>query len=394
MTAPEKNTNSNPTEKFQASVLGIGTELTSGQIANRNGQWISQQLTQFGILTQCHLVVPDQRDLIREALKLMAKQSNLLFVTGGLGPTTDDFTRDVVAEWLELECDFHAESWERIQDIFKQRGLPLRDYQKQQCYYPKGATVLHNRMGTANGFFIQKNNLQVYVLPGPPREIAAIWEDHIHAQIEKQSLALDPWITTSWDTLGHGESEIAFRYEAALKGCTFEKGYRVHMPYVEVKLTYRKSQSAEANLWIEKVETALAGLVVSRNGEDVAKAFIHILKSYPRILISDFASKGYLFRRLGEKIADLVNKNQLRIECQDSDQVFSTPNQEIDPQDLSLFLTPTSTTSARCEIHFARQKRWCEIALSPEQKILAERAPMYFLEKAFVFWLKELQTYS
>src|SRR4051794_23818144 len=98
----------------KASILAIGTELTTGQITNRNAAWISEQLVNLGAEVVLHEVVADEHQHIREALERCGKVSQLVFVTGGLGPTSDDFTRNVVAEWLGQPLEFDDPSWKRI----------------------------------------------------------------------------------------------------------------------------------------------------------------------------------------------------------------------------------------------------------------------------------------
>lgn len=240
-----------------------------GQILNRNAQWISQKVYELGVATSCHLCVPDDRALILDALHFCADHSDILFITGGLGPTSDDFTREVIANWCQRPLQFDPDSWHRIEKIFNERGVPLREFQKQQCYFPQNAQILTNHAGTAHGFALdhrhQSKNLRIFVLPGPPREIETIWQDHIFQELTEKTKNLDSVLTVSWDTQGLGESEVAFRFEAAIRGCPFTVAYRVHKPFVEVKLTYFRSQSEIAKEWINKAEQALADITVARH---------------------------------------------------------------------------------------------------------------------------------
>ena len=121
---------------MKASILALGTELTTGQIANKNAAWISEKLKSFGVVVSMHLTVPDDRKLILESLHYIEQHADLIFVTGGLGPTSDDFTRDIITEWAEKKMVFDAQSWEQILERFKNRGFTARDIQKQQCYFP------------------------------------------------------------------------------------------------------------------------------------------------------------------------------------------------------------------------------------------------------------------
>ena len=100
----------------RASILTIGTELTTGQITNRNAAWISEKLTELGLEVALHETVPDIHDLMLEALDRCARAAPFVVITGGLGPTKDDFTRDIIAEWSSRKLEFHEPSWQRILD--------------------------------------------------------------------------------------------------------------------------------------------------------------------------------------------------------------------------------------------------------------------------------------
>jgi molybdenum cofactor synthesis domain-containing protein len=245
---------------MKASILGVGTEITTGQILNSNGQWISKMMTQLGVEVKTHIVVPDDHKLIYQSLDFCAKHSDIIFVTGGLGPTTDDFTRDVVAKWTRQKMKFDRKSLKKIEARFAARGVPMREFQKQQCFYPEKSKILENTAGTANAFYVEARKKKIFVLPGPPREIEVIWNDHLEKIFLKLTKHIDRIITKSWKCVGHGESEVSHRVETALKGCRLTKGYRFHHPYVEVKLSYYESESKSALKWIKKVEEAIGDI--------------------------------------------------------------------------------------------------------------------------------------
>lgn len=381
------------TAENTVAIVGIGTELTTGQIFNGNAQWISSRCKLNGLPTSIHLVVPDDRKLILKSLQQASECANLIFVTGGLGPTVDDFTRDIIAQWLDLPLLFDEGSMTRIERLFSERGLVVREIQRQQCYFPKGSQILENRLGTANGFFIQgqDQNTSVFVLPGPPKEIEAIWQDHIQGLLEKTFQVTDPLVTSSWDTIGYGESEIANRFEAALQGCDYERGYRVHLPFVEVKLTYRKSQDSQAKKWIDRVEEALTGLVFSRDGFDTAEELSRQLgfrSQISQVSIIDQLSQGYLLSRL----KSVFENNQGNFVSYTSQHDHLQLKQEMRTNTNSAVLTlkPTGVDSAKASILIGNQMRSTFLNLDPRHQILKSRSRLYFAELAMKFWLSEL----
>jgi cysteine desulfurase len=239
------------------SVLGVGTELTTGQISNTNAQWISKRIQEFGAVMTSHMTVPDERSLIVTALNNLAALSDVIFVTGGLGPTSDDFTRELISEWSGAELVYHPEQYDRLLKLLATRNLKPKEGHKQECFFPKGALILNNPVGTANGFLLKAKGKDVVVLPGPPKEIEGIWFQDLQAPLKAWMKDIDPLITASWDCMGLPESEVAAMVEPLLVGCPFEKAFRVHLPYIEFKLTYHRSKSEQATPYLQALTAAL-----------------------------------------------------------------------------------------------------------------------------------------
>lgn len=291
---------------MKASILAVGTEITTGQIVNKNASWISAQLKSAGVQVSMHITVPDDRQLILDALSLAEKQSDLIFVTGGLGPTSDDFTRELISEWTNKKLVFHEPSWQHIIDRLKPRGFAVRDVQRQQCYFPEGALVLKNAEGTANGFYQETSTSsngvkKVFVLPGPPREIESIWKDHVSPWLTENTKGIDKLVTKAWDTVGVGESDVAAKVEDALAGRpeskTFDIGYRVHLPYVEVKLSYLEKETALWKPYVEKVNNLLEEITIAKDFKDLAESISTKIKDVD-FTFYDYVSGGYLQNRL------------------------------------------------------------------------------------------------
>lgn len=290
---------------MKASILAVGTEITTGQIVNKNASWISARLKSAGVQVSMHITVPDDRQLILDALTLAEKQSDLIFVTGGLGPTSDDFTRDLISTWTNKKLVYDETSWQHIVDRLSPRGFPVREIQKQQCYFPEGSLVLKNSEGTANGFFLEtaKSNgiKKVFVLPGPPREIESLWNDHVGPWLNENTKDIDKLITKAWDTLGVGESDVAAKVEEMLQGRpeskTFDIGYRVHLPYVEVKLSYLETEAAIWTPYIEKVNSILHEITIAKDFKDLAEMISKKIKAVD-FTFYDYVTTGYLQHRL------------------------------------------------------------------------------------------------
>jgi molybdenum cofactor synthesis domain-containing protein len=289
----------------KASVLAIGTELTTGQITNRNAAWISERLVNLGIDVVLHETVADDRPAILRALDRCWETSRLVFVCGGLGPTTDDFTRDVISDWLKRPLEFYEPSWTKIQTRLQKFGIPVAPSNKQQAFYPQGADVLINAQGTADGFSCKIEHPsdfgRMWVLPGPPREIEAIWQDNdLTARVCRELPAgIEPLQLLTWECLGKSEAELGEITEAAVAGSGLQTGYRAHRPYVEVKLWVPQSKIEASQKWISKLEGAIAPWVIAKNGDDLGKQLVNLIQRADEIDIVDACTAGYLMERLG-----------------------------------------------------------------------------------------------
>lgn len=238
----------------KASLLAIGTEITSGEINNTNVKWFAERLEELGFEVVLHMAVPDDRPSMINALNYSEAQAEILIVTGGLGPTSDDFTREVVAKWAGDSLEFRQEAWDFLEDISKQRGLKLREAHKQQCQFPSQSETLKNRIGTAHGFYLKKGALHCFVLPGPPKEIEAMWERSVLPRLEALRPATSPRLHR-WTCTGVPESEVAELVEECLKDSGCKIGYRASKPNVHVKVWVPADVNADE--YLKKLDAIL-----------------------------------------------------------------------------------------------------------------------------------------
>ena len=367
---------------MKASILAIGTELTTGQILNKNATNLSQKLKNLGVGISVHLTVPDHRQIILDSLKFLESQldndRDLLFVTGGLGPTSDDFTRDVLADWSGVEMKFDQKSWDSVVERLSSRGFKVREMQKQQCFFPANAKILINSEGTANGYrFVAKNKV-VYVLPGPPREIEAIWNSHIAGELSEKTKNLERQITHAWDTIGVGESEVAFAVEEALKQrpADLEIGYRVHLPYVEVKLSYLSAEKEKWAPWIKKTENVLQSITVSRDFSDIVGNVCEKIRALD-FTFYDFVTNGYLHGRLAMQLAQIKSWSFKQSETAPSVDMFSHEDDF-----LGLFPYEEDKCILVFSVNGNRSLKTLEAPM--KSPLMLERRRQYFAEMAMI----------
>lgn len=155
---------------MNAELIAVGTEILLGEIANTDGQFISECLSELGINVFYHTVVGDNPKRLADTLKLAKSRSDLIITTGGLGPTYDDLTKEIVCEVFGKKLVLHEPSLERIKAYFDGLGRTMTENNRKQAMLPEGCTVLDNDWGTAPGCIIEAGGNTVVMLPGPPRE--------------------------------------------------------------------------------------------------------------------------------------------------------------------------------------------------------------------------------
>jgi molybdenum cofactor synthesis domain-containing protein len=247
------------------SHLAVGSEIIIGQILNTSSQWLSLQCEKIGLTSDFHLSVADDRQKMITAANFLASQSDLIFVTGGLGPTSDDFTREIIAQVTQKPLIWSDLAWNHLVNYLNTRQTQIRENHKQECYFPEGSDLFFNPIGTACGFAVRSHNKLWIVLPGPPRELQAMWDDQIKPYLLKSVADLDPMIVWSAYVFGLPESGVAELLSPQLLECPFEVGYRIHLPYIEFKLRFPTAKMNEAQTWIQIVETTLQNQKVVPN---------------------------------------------------------------------------------------------------------------------------------
>ncbi len=219
------------------SILATGSEVVSGQIINTNAAWLAQKLSKLNLDVNYHWAVADDPLKILEALEYLSGRSDAVFVTGGLGPTTDDLTRKLVADWLGLKLNLVDKEWERIQERVLILQVEAREGHKWQAYFPEGAEIYTNLVGTASGFSLKRKpqNTELYFLPGPPVEMEYIWETHLEERVRLLAPAEGLKLLT-WQFIELPESEVAYIADTVVDELKFLSGYRAMPPIVEFKL--------------------------------------------------------------------------------------------------------------------------------------------------------------
>lgn len=230
---------------MSVALLSIGNELLRGEIANTNSQWLAAQTTELGLEVTAIETVGDDLEVLQETIRRLAAKHAFVIATGGLGPTTDDLTADAAAATLGVELVTHDDALAAIRRRVEGRGGELRAGHHKQALIPATAEVLPNSEGTAPGFAIRVAHATAFFLPGVPREMHAMFNDHVVPRIRGAATMNSFHICLH--TVGQGESWIAQELEgieAKHPGVTFR--YRAKSSEVDVRIEARGNDPAEA----------------------------------------------------------------------------------------------------------------------------------------------------
>ncbi|MGC4017214.1 MAG: competence/damage-inducible protein A [Luteolibacter sp.] len=226
---------------MRIEVINTGTELTLGNTLNTHGAWFGRELFKLGLRIERQTTVPDG-EAIRESLSESVSRADAVIVTGGLGPTSDDLTREITAEVLGIELITDEAAIRSLEAFFAARNRPMADSNRKQALVPVGADVLPNPNGTAPGVYVPprlngRGNAAVFLLPGPPRELHPMFREEVVprlralAGVEAAAGALELKFT------GVGESDFNQAIDARLAMVPgLEYGYCAHIGEVDLRL--------------------------------------------------------------------------------------------------------------------------------------------------------------
>ncbi|TGE32260.1 competence/damage-inducible protein A [Desulfosporosinus sp. Sb-LF] len=170
---------------MKAEIVATGTELLLGETLNTSAHYLTGKLSSLGIEVDYHTTVGDNSGRLEQVLRQAIGRSDLLVTTGGLGPTADDLTKELVAKVLDLKMELDEFSLEQVKQFFGRRRAPMPSGNEKQAYFPKDSKILPNPIGTAPGAIIEKNGKTVIILPGPPFEMRPMFDNYAWSELQQ-----------------------------------------------------------------------------------------------------------------------------------------------------------------------------------------------------------------
>jgi nicotinamide-nucleotide amidase len=291
-------------------LVNTGSELLLGRVLNTNQQWICRQLADCGWVVDRQVAVPDTARDIRDAVRDGLSRGDLVITTGGLGPTSDDITRDLIAEMLGRKLVMNEAVRETIRHFFASRHRPQPERTEVQALVPEGAIVLPNSQGTAPGLALEVPAhifrgapSWLVMLPGPPRELKPMWNDHVLPLLRSVYSPDETFVCRTLKTTGIGESrveEAIARHLAELVSAGLEIGYCARIGEVDVRFICRGPNAATHVAEAEKItRRLLRDHVFGTDDEQLETVIVRLLTERQQTLaLAESCTGGFIANRI------------------------------------------------------------------------------------------------
>jgi nicotinamide-nucleotide amidase len=244
-------------ESPTAEIIAIGSELLAPDRSDTNSLWLTEQLNSIGIEVMLKTIVGDDDNRLEEAIKDAVKRSKVVITTGGLGPTEDDITRKVAARALGRRLFLDEDVLQVIRDRFQSFGRTMPERNSRQAMVIDGAEVLPNPNGSAPGLFIEHQGTSIALLPGPPRELQPMFQDHVRARLVSKAGNIRV-VRRILKVVGMGESAIDEKIAPIYTQYTNpQTSILFNKSEVDVQLTARGRTEQDANQLLDKVSAQL-----------------------------------------------------------------------------------------------------------------------------------------
>lgn len=245
-----------------AEIITIGDEILIGQTVDTNSAWMGRELNKAGVAVNRITSIQDKETEIINALDSSLSLADIILITGGLGPTSDDITKQTLCKYFNTSLIFSEEVFNEVDGRMKRRGFPMNEKNRGQAYVPESCTVLMNKAGTAPGMLFRQNKKVIISMPGVPSEMIFLMSEYVLPLISKEYPG-GAIVHRNFMTYGVGEAVLAERLENFEKELPAEVklAYLPAFGLVKLRLTARGSSKDELNRIVEKEAKKLYGII-------------------------------------------------------------------------------------------------------------------------------------
>lgn len=283
---------------MDVSIIAVGTELLFGQTVNTNATYISNQLNHMGFNVMYHHVVGDNPVRLKELVKASLNEMDMVICTGGLGPTQDDLTKEIVAEAMGVDLYFDEKCYAEIKSYFDERHRSMAENNRKQAYMPVGAEIFHNEAGTAPAFGLEKDGKCAICLPGPPREMKWLFK-HCVVDYLKRFSSKEMYYKVI-RTIGIGESDLETKLMPVINNqsdptiATYAKEGECALRVASQRDTAEMAKYAVDEM-IEMIDGLIGEYIYSYDDDDLNQVVVHQLQRRRLWLSSAESCTGGMF---------------------------------------------------------------------------------------------------
>lgn len=282
-------------------LISVGTEILLGDILNTDAQFLSQELAKLGISVMHQSTVGDNAGRLMSLLDEAAGRSDIIILSGGLGPTPDDITKEVCCEFFGKQMYLHEESLEKMKSFFAERGREMPENNVKQAMLPEGCTVFVNNNGTAPGLAMEKDGVHLLLLPGPPRELKAMFFESAVPYLRQFSDKVI--ISHNVRTFGIGESAMAEKVSDLLdlQNPTVAPYAKDGEALLRVTAMADSEEQAEemCRPVIEEIEKRLGDVVYGIDYTCIEEAVVELLREKGlKIATAESCTGGFIAKRI------------------------------------------------------------------------------------------------
>lgn len=295
---------------MNAEIISVGAEVIAGDVSNTDASYLSRRLSRLGIRVLRHTAVDDTPESITEALAAAVARSPIIIFTGGLGPTRDDMTKEVVCSAVGLELAENAESMKRLTAFFAAKDMEMPEINRKQALFPEKAVIFPNLVGTADGCAIESGNQCIIMLPGPPKELETMFESAVEDYLMGKTDEIV--VCHTLKVFGMGESKIAELLSKQLKQSDPTVATYVGKGDIRIKITSsgttREACEERCRSTEDEIAALLGNCVYARENVSLQQTVVSLLLAQgKKIATAESCTAGML----SEMLTDVSGASQV-----------------------------------------------------------------------------------
>ena len=292
---------------MKTAIIATGAELINGLVQDSNSKFLAENLSNLGFQPKNIFICGDEKENIKNTILNAVEKADLIFITGGLGPTNDDLTKEAFAEALNLDLIYSEEIENKLKDIFCNHNSKMTSNNLLQAYLPVGAEIIENEKGTAPALSLKNNDKIFYLLPGVPAELKYLFNNKISAELK--NMTKNKTIIKELNFIGIGESTLASEIEKLELNSALKVSYQAGR--AEVKLRLKIDQSSQLktekkniiiNKAADKIKEKFSDFIYGEDQQDILdKVHETLISNNLRISTAESFTGGLIAERLTEK---------------------------------------------------------------------------------------------